>query len=105
MVEGQQTGRLGDPPGGHLGAGVAWGAGGAAGPSGGPSRVAGASGVVTGMRGGWVVVFSKSEEQPRSTKLAGTEGDVAGSMRSRHALWVWRGRGGGGGRRGLSASA
>jgi len=40
--------------------------------------VAGASGVVTGMGEGWVVVFSKSEEQPRSTKL--TEGDVAGTL-------------------------
>ena len=27
---------------------------------------------------GWVVVFSKSEEQPRSTKL--TERDVAGTL-------------------------
>ena len=36
------------------------------------------SGVVTGMGEGWVVVFSKSEEQPRSTKL--TEGDVAGTL-------------------------
>ena len=27
---------------------------------------------------GWVVVFSKSEEQPRSAKL--TEGDVAGTL-------------------------
>ena len=35
-------------------------------------------GVVTGMGEGWVVVFSKPEEQPRSTKL--TEGDVAGTL-------------------------
>ena len=40
--------------------------------------MAGASGVVTGMGGGWVVVFSKSEEQPRSTKL--TKRDVAGML-------------------------
>ena len=40
--------------------------------------MAGASGVVTGMGEGWVVVFSKSEEQPRSTKL--TERDVAGML-------------------------
>ena len=42
--------------------------------------MAGASGVVTGMGEGsaWVVVFSKSEEQPRSTKL--TERDVAGTL-------------------------
>ena len=44
----------------------------------GPSSVAGASGVVTGMGEGWVVVFSKSEELPRSTKL--TERDVAGTL-------------------------
>ena len=36
------------------------------------------SGVVTGMGEGWVVVFPKSEEQPRSTKLA--EGNVAGML-------------------------
>ena len=41
--------------------------------------MAGASGVVTGMGEGWVVVFSKSEleGQLRSTKL--TERDVAGT--------------------------
>ena len=68
IVEGQQTSRLGDPLGGHLGGR----------PGGGlqvrlesigSSRVAGASGVVTGMHTGegWVVVSSKYEEQPRST--------------------------------------
>ena len=40
--------------------------------------MAGASGVVTGMGEGWVVVFSKPEEQPRPAKL--TEGDVAGTL-------------------------
>ena len=42
--------------------------------------MAGASGVVTGMGKGWVVVFSKSSErqQPRSAKW--TEGDVAGTL-------------------------
>ena len=40
--------------------------------------MAGASGVVMGMGEGRGVVFSKSEEQPRSTKL--TERDVAGTL-------------------------
>ena len=42
--------------------------------------MAGASGVVTGMGEGWVaiVVITKSEEQPRSTKL--TERDAAGTL-------------------------
>ena len=42
--------------------------------------MAGASGDATGMGGlgGWVVVFSKPEEQPRPTKL--TEGDAAGTL-------------------------
>ena len=64
-------GSPGGPPGGAAG-----------GPPGGQSEVAGASGVVTGMGEGWVVVFSKSEERPRSTKLQLTEGDVEA-----RALW------------------
>ena len=64
MVEGQQTGHLGDRMGVRLGR-LGGGAGGHR-PSGGPSRVAGASGVATGMGEGWVVVFSKPEEQPRA---------------------------------------
>ena len=40
--------------------------------------MAGASGVVTGMGEGWVVVFSKPEAQSRSIKS--TEGDAAGTL-------------------------
>ena len=52
----------------------------AAGPSvsGGPSRVAGASAVATGMGEGRIVVFSKAEGQPRPAKP--TERDVAGTL-------------------------
>ena len=75
MVEGQQAGRLGDPLGGRPGGGL-------------QGRLEGQVGwqVPVGLSREWegagmgcgLVVFSKSEEQPRSTKL--TERDVAGTL-------------------------
>ena len=93
MVEVHQTGRLSPERSDRLGIRLEGGAGpGPGGSSWGSSKVAVAGGVVTGMGEGWVVVFAKYSQRPRSScvqqKLTGRNA----------ALWVWRGRSGGDGR-------